>query len=345
MKKFHKILIIEPNWLGDIIFTTPAFKAIKTLYPNSFLGVILPKNYSAILENDPYIDKIYSLDEKKDEKKLLKKIAFIKTIKSEKFNQAIVLHRSFTKTFLIFLSGVKNISGYNYPKRSFLISEKIPCVNKDSFHKQDYYLNVFTASKIPVLDKNCRIYLSKKDEREAQDLIRKNNLSKARYLIGLNPFSNWFPKDWPLKCYRELIELSLRKNPDLLFFITGKTKLTQSQNIFTKFNQKVVDLSGKTSLKQLAGLYQNLDLVISGDSGPLHLAAAVNTKYIGLFGPTSPKCTQPINQSRGLIFFKNSNCPTPCYQKRCPDNYACMNQINPSEICRFLLAMLEDKYN
>jgi heptosyltransferase II len=343
MKKQLKILIIEPNWLGDVIFTTPAFKAVKQSYPESFLAVVVAPRAAPILENNPYIDKIFKLDEKKEEKGIFSKINFIKKIKPYQFDKAILFHRSFTKTLLIYLSRVKEIIGYGYKKRSMLLTRKISPLEKDSVHKQDYYLNVLEKSGLVITDKNCQIYLKDDEKEDIKKVVPQTNLLKNNYLIGLNPFSNWPPKNWPLYNYQKLIEKILYKYPNSIFFLTSKNKQKKLTLLASQFREKVIDLCGKTTLRQLACLYIHLDLVISGDSGPLHLAGAVGTKFIGIYGPTSPSCTKPINKAKGYILFKNDICPVPCYQKNCPIQYRCIKKIKPNNVFGCLQELLKKK--
>ncbi|MCF7870238.1 MAG: lipopolysaccharide heptosyltransferase II [Candidatus Omnitrophica bacterium] len=343
MKKRLKIIIVEPNWLGDVIFTTPVFQALKKSYPESFLGVAVAPRAAPILENNPYIDKIFKLDEKKEEKSIFSKIKFIQKVKSYHFNKAIFFHRSATKTLLIFLAKVKERIGYDYKKRSILLTKRIPAIEKDSIHKQDYYLNILEKSGFPIADKNCRIYLKDNEKENIKKIIPQINFLKNNYLIGLNPFSNWAPKNWPLSNYQELIKEILNKYPNSAFFLTSKNREKKIMPLFSQFGKKVIDLSGKTTLRQLACLYSYLDLVISGDSGPLHLAGAIGTKFIGMYGPTSPNCTKPINKAKGYILFENDICPVPCYQKNCQMQYRCIKKIKPNDIFRYVQELLGKK--
>ncbi|MCF7888434.1 MAG: glycosyltransferase family 9 protein, partial [Candidatus Omnitrophica bacterium] len=224
MKKQLKIIIVEPNWLGDVIFTTPAFKALKEAYPKSFLAVVVAPRAAPILENNPYIDKIFKLDEKKEEKNIVSKIKFIQKIKSYHFNKAIFFHRSTTKTLLIFLAKVKERIGYDYKKRSLLLTKRIPTIKKDSVHKQDYYLNILKKSGLLITDKNCQIYLRNDEKEDIKKIVGQINSLKNNYLIGLNPFSNWAPKNWPLLNYQELIKKILNKYPNSTFFLTSKNR-------------------------------------------------------------------------------------------------------------------------
>jgi ADP-heptose:LPS heptosyltransferase len=99
-------------------------------------------------------------------------------------------------------------------------------------------------------------------------------------------------------------------------------------------------LSGKTNLRQLIALYEKMDLVVSGDSGPLHLAGAVGTKYIGIYGATDPKLNEPRSCAQGIILFNNDSCSLPCYIDECDKDYACMKAVTAKEAAKAALTLL-----
>ncbi|HIE36296.1 MAG TPA: lipopolysaccharide heptosyltransferase family protein, partial [Candidatus Omnitrophica bacterium] len=247
-------------------------------------------------------------------------------------------HRSFTRSLLCFLGGIKQRIGYAFKKRAFLLTKKIPPLNKDSLHKQDYYLKILEAIGVEIKDKNCQVHLSQKERKWAKKIIEETALRK-KYLIGLNLVTNWGPKNWPLFYFKELIEILKKELKEIKFFLTSKNKLDCGQ--FLKEDKDyIVDLTGKTTLLQLGALYEKMDLVISADSGPLHLAGALNKKYIGIYGPTNPFLTGVRSKAEGKIIFKNNFCPTPCYIKKCLKDFLCMKIITPREVSKVALELI-----
>ena len=193
---------------------------------------------------------------------------------------------------------------------------------------------------VEVEDKNCRLWLSQKQRDWAFELIEKHANNK-KYLIAINPLSNWPPKDWPIYNFIELLSLLKEKLSSVKFFLTSKNKAKEFTPLIEMHKDVLVDLSSNTTLLELAGLYEKMDLVISGDSGPLHLAAAVNTKYLGLYGPTNPFLTGVRAKPKGKIIFENKSCPTPCYIKECEKDYLCMNIITPDKVSETALKLLK----
>ena len=319
-----KILVVEPNWLGDVILTTPALGALKEKFNGAFIGCALAGRCKDILLCNPYVDEIIEFDERTKTRSLGAKIKFINTIKQKKYDAVILFHRSFTRTLLCAMAAIPQRIGYAYKKRSFLLSQKIKPLNKDKIHKQDYYLGILQGAGIDVKDKSCRLYVSEEERNQAKKIIGDKTSSP---LIGINPFTNWPPKNWPLESFKEFIELVLKAYPQAKFFITSGKDTDQLKELG---NANVVNLAGKTSLRQLTALYEQMDLVVSGDSGPLHLAAAVGTKYIGIYGATSPKLNGPRSSVEGTVLFNNKSCGLPCYKPDCKDN-SCMKSVTAKQ--------------
>lgn len=334
-----KLLIFEPNWLGDVIFTTPIFKAIKAQDKDSYLEVILPKRCSDVLRHNPFVDEIIEFDEKTSHRNLIEKVKFINQLRAKKYDKVILLHRSLSRTLLCALAGINQRAGYAYSKRAFILTEKIPIINKDKVHKQDYYLNLIEKIGIKVHDRSCQFYLSTKEKNWADKIINEN-AKDIKHLIALNLLTNWNPKNWSIDNFIKLVSILKDKLASVKFFLTSQKTDARFLPLLKKHRNLLVDLTGKTSLLELGGLYEKMHLVVSGDSGPLHLAAAVKTKYIGIYGPTDPFLTGVRNNTQGKIIFENDSCPTPCYIRDCDKEYICMSKVSPGKVSQAVLELL-----
>jgi len=333
-----KILVFAPNWVGDVIFITPIFEALKKHFPDAQVGCVVPARCKDILKYNPFVNEIITFNERKEDRSLFKKISFVMNLRSKKYDMVFLLHRSMTRAVLCAMAGIKKRIGYNYKKRSLVITDSIEPIDKDSMHKQDYYLNIIRACGVITADSNCKIYISSEEEIWANDIINKYAQS-TDIKIGLNLVTNWAPKNWIIDQFNELTEILSARFKNVTFFLTSGIRQT-SFNVLSK-KDNVVDLTGQTSLLQLAALYKKMDLIVSGDSGPLHLAAAAGTKYVGIYGPTNPKLTGVRAAARGMIIFKNDLCPTPCYKDPCDKKLACMN-ISAQTVAQAVIELLNN---
>ncbi|MCP4652681.1 MAG: glycosyltransferase family 9 protein [Candidatus Omnitrophica bacterium] len=328
-----KILVFEPNWLGDVILTTPIFKTLKSHFKDCQLTCCITSRCRDVVAHNPYVDNIIEFNERVEDRSLIKKAIFVNKIKG--YDLAILLHRSLTRTILCYLAGIKQRVGYGYKKRSWLLTSAWPSVDKDSVHKQDYYLDILKAINISICNNNCIVYVSKKEKEWANEIVT-DVASSDRRLVAVNLLTNWVPKNWKLENFINMIELIKERFKNVDFILTSKNKVS-----FPEMSC-VTNLTEQTSILQLAALYERCDLVISGDSGPLHLAGAVGAKYLGLYGPTAPRLTSVRSEACGIILSKNELCHTPCYEKKCAKNFICMDAITPIDAFNAALKLLSN---
>ncbi len=333
-----RILVFAPNWVGDVIFTTPVYEAIKQAYPQSYLACIVPHRCQDILVCNPYVNKLIVFDERNLHRRIRDKIRFVKALRNDGYDTVFLLHRSFTRTLLCYLAGIKKRIGYAYPKRAFLLTHRVAVIDKDAYHKQDYYLKVLEDYGIPITDKSCRVYLSPEAIQRVDNLL-KEYPPQGEVRIAISPFTNWKPKDWLLDYFERLIIILRERLHGVKFFVTGRV----DKEFFPSLEKEkfVVNLSGRTTLLELAALYKKMNVVVAGDSGPLHLAAAVGTPYVGIYGPTSPRLTSPRSSVRGKIIFHNDTCSVPCYVKDCNKDFICMRSVTPEEVAEEVSEILK----
>ena len=136
-----RILIINVNWLGDVLFSTPFIRAIRKKFPTSYIACMVVQRCKPMLELNPNIDEIIIYDEDSGYRSILGKIRLIKFLRFKRFDAAFILHRSFTRALIAFLSGIKRRIGYNAKKRKILLTDAVKLPSRD-IHKVDYFLNI-----------------------------------------------------------------------------------------------------------------------------------------------------------------------------------------------------------
>ncbi|MFH1655377.1 MAG: lipopolysaccharide heptosyltransferase II [Candidatus Omnitrophota bacterium] len=328
MKK--RILIVNVNWLGDVLLSTAAIRAIKKANPEGYIACMVVGRCVEILKDNPYLDEIIVFDEKKIHKSLIAKIDFIKELKKKKFDVVFLFHRSFTRTLITFLAGIPERAGYYTRKRGFLLTKKVPSPKAD-IHRLENFLNIIQAYGIESDGKYYDFFISEDDRKFSKEILVKQGFKEGDFITVINPGGNWEPKRWPKENFAKLAD---RLNQELKakIIISGADKdIVLANQIASLMKTKPIILAGKTTLKQLGVLMKESDLVISADSGPMHIAAAVGTNLIALFGPTSPEITGPIGKGRIEIICTDVGCEIPCYKASC-DDYRCMEEISVEDV-------------
>jgi len=333
-----RILIVNVNWFGDVLFSTPFIRAIRNNFPDAYIACMVVPRVKDILTGNPNIDEIITYDVGGEHcsplQDLRDNINFVKRLRKYNFDTVFLLHRSFTRTFLTYLAGIKQRIGYYTLKRSFFLTQK-PRPEKRILHRAKYYLGLARAVGLKTDDKGCDFFLRPEEISWAGDFLKTAGIKTGQKIIVFNPGGNWMPKRWPAENFVELgKKISEYFGETAKILLSGSEKdIKLASGICESIQDSAIVVCGKATLRQAAALFKRADLVISNDSGPLHIAAAVGAKVIGLFGPTSPEITGPYkaDSDKVIILHKDIGCKIPCYNMKC--SYSrCMAAITPDEV-------------
>ena len=329
-----KILIINVNWIGDVLFSTPFIKAIRKANPNSYIACMVVPRCKEILEDNPHLDKLIIYDEDIAHKDIFGKMRLISSLRSEKFQRVFVLHKSLTRTLIATLSKIPVRIGYSLKKRNLFLTIKIP-QPQIPIHRVEYFLNIAAAAGIDISDKDLVFQVPPKDIEFAQRLLKEAGIKENEKFVVINPGGNWMPKRWPHENFAKLAD-NLVEKYDVKVVITGAPKDTEvAKTIASIMKHKPIILAGKTTLKQLGAVLKKASLVISNDTGPMHVAVSQKTPTIALFGPTSKDITGPYGKSEYAAIQKDIGCIIPCYNLKCKDN-KCIKAIEIKDIIKVI---------
>ncbi|MBI1871243.1 MAG: lipopolysaccharide heptosyltransferase II [Chlamydiae bacterium] len=327
-----RILLILPNWMGDVLFVTPSLHEIRLRYPQSSLTALVWPSCRPVLEGNPDINEVLPLDEKNFHKGFWGKIKLILELRRRNFDTVFLFSRSRTRGFISLLSRIPQRIGYQMPGKKHFLTHAVDAPPYDSMHRVEYYLGIlrgmgFSISKKP----QYVLEIDQESEAWAQKFFKEKGIKKDDLKIVLNAGGNWAPKRWSAilfgKLAKKMMELWGAK-----IILTG---VSQDHAIFEAILKEasypLVSAIDRTHLKQLAALFKNADLYIGNDSGPTHLAQAVKAPLIALFGPQDPKITGPYGEGKKTILFKNKGCQVPCFLPEC-EWKRCIDTITVEEV-------------
>jgi len=329
------ILIVKLSAIGDVIHTLPSLSALRGLYPDAHITWVVEEAAADLVLNHPYLDAVLISQRKswsKDfqrgrfRRPLEEMITFMKNLRQRPYDLVIDFHGLFKSSIIVFLSGGKRKLGYNSLQElsGLFLNEKIPeDMNK---HAVERYLDFprYLGAKID----SARFILpfNKEAETRAQILLGKYNLGD-KIFIAINPIAYWETKLWSNEKFAHLADLINNKLQMKVVF-TGSEK-EPIEKITSLMNTESINLGGQTTLLDLASLYKEARIVITTDSGPMHLAAAVETPVIALFGPTDPARTGPYGAGHTII---RTELPcSPCFLKKCSTK-KCMEDVSPQQV-------------
>jgi lipopolysaccharide heptosyltransferase II len=325
----RKILIITPNWLGDILFTTPSIRAIRKSNPGAFIGVMAHPRCRPLLEFNRDIDELILFDERSCHKGLLARIFFILALRKSRFDMVVSFHRSMSRMLIAYLAGIPRRVGYYTRKRSWLLTDYAKEKNIMA-HRVEYFLDLLKTIGIDPAGQDYEFNALEADRIAADAILKNVGISGNEDFFIINPGGNWLQKRWPKQNYSNLCQ-RLHDIYKCKILITGAEKdIDLASDIIAAGGRYIINICGQTTLRQLAAIMRKASAVIANDSGPMHIAISQNVPTIALFGPTSPRITGPNGSGKYIVLHKWFNCQIPCY-KTCHD-HACMEAISVEDV-------------
>lgn len=326
----QNILVVNMNWLGDVIFSAPIFKALKEKYPQSKVSCLAVPRVKEILECIEGVDEILIYEEEGKHKSFLGKLGLIVQLRRQKFDAAFLLHRSLTRALLVYGAGIKHRIGYDTKGRAPFLTQAM-AEPTQRLHRSDYYLKLMEDFGVTIKDRRCILKVDVQAKLNADLILKEKGLLDQRFMV-IHPSGNWDLKRWPIEHFSLLIQRIIEEGKWKVALTGSSDDRELVQQIIKDLPVKPVILTGSLSLKELMALMQKAALVISGDSGPIHLASGVGAKGIGLFGPTRPEITGPRGSGKIQILQQDVGCNREaCYHLKCPSNL-CMQAIPVEDV-------------
>lgn len=338
-KKYKHILIVKLSAIGDVIHALPVAHALKRQYPEVHITWIVEKTAYDLLTNNPDIDDIIIFEKSKFKtvRGLIKHLPRLREkFTSRHFDIALDLQGLFKSAAISAVSGAKRRIGYcNMREGSNLISIPI-CGRNQNGHIVDRYLDVIRSIGCSVEEINFPIYITETEKARAIAIASQSGLKTDEQYVILAPSTNWPTKCWPIEHFAVLANKLYSKG--IRSAIIGSASDAALVAKVLKSAHHVLDLTGKTTLKELAYLIERASLFVGGDTGPMHLAVAMKTPVVALFGPTDAARNGPYGNSHTVL-----TSPVPCagcWKRNCPKTFICMENISVDSVYEAIIEKL-----
>ncbi|MDN3504957.1 MAG: lipopolysaccharide heptosyltransferase II [Rhabdochlamydiaceae bacterium] len=337
MLNYEKIIVRMPNWIGDLVMATPILHDLRYAFPKAHIAVLCVNPVAQILKKDPNINQIITFDRLPKKLDRLRGGEVIEKISKENFDLGVLLTNSISSAYWFYKAGVKQRLGFGKgARRVFLNFRAYEPDDIQSRHQVMTYKQILARVGLPPSSAKPMLYITK-DEKLA---VKKFINPKFSKVVGINPGAAygsakcWLPKRFA-KVAKDLID-----NDDevqVIFFGTQET-FKMCEEICNELGPRVVNLCGKTTIRELAALISQCKAFLTNDSGPMHMAAAIQVPLLALFGSTSDVKTGPYQW--GEVIHKHVSC-SPCYKRVCPIDFRCMKRISSDEVYDKLLMLVE----
>jgi len=356
----RRILVRGVNWLGDAVMTTPALLRLREKFPAAHIAILVPEKLAELWETHPAVNEVISFSAGDGV------FAVGRKLRAGNYDLALVLPNSPRSALEVFLAGIPQRVGHARPWRNLFLTQvvapraeavkmrkrtaaeikqlisQLPTSNSQlpaSAHQLHEYLHLAAALDASEEPLPPQLFVAP-EEIEAPK--KKFGLEKIdRPIIGLNPGAEYGPaKRWPAENFIAAAqEIQQRTNCVWLLF-GGKSDMEPAERMAAAIRNpksEIRNVSGQTSLRELMALLKICRVLLTNDTGPMHVAAALGTPVVVPFGSTSPELTGPIFSPNAAILKSAAPC-SPCFLRECPIDFRCMNDITVKRVVEAVLS-------
>ena len=350
MKAPLKILIIKLSAIGDVVHMLPVLESIHRCYPDASIDWVVERTAANLIEPHPLLRRVIVSDRKRWQKTLFSLttflktakeiISFVRTIRSEKYDIILDMQGLMKSGVITGLArgGRKLGLGESREGASFFLTEKPAPVNFND-HAIDRYMSIFKLLKSSPASYEGKIPVTEKDQNHILKMFADLNLG-SRPIVGIHPMAKWHSKLWYPERFVIIADRLISEfNCDVIF--TGdKEDQPYIDEIINKMTCQATNIAGLTSLRELAFLYTKINMLVTTDTGSMHIAAAMKCSVIALFGPTAPWRTGPYGE--GHISLRSEIGCSPCYKRNC-NKMHCMEDITTEKVINAVASKLSLK--
>jgi heptosyltransferase I len=340
----RKILIVKLSAIGDVIQTFPMAEALRAQFPDAQIDWLVEEDASELLVGHPAISRVTVSRRKAWQKNIFQRgkfwstlreiVQFIKNLRGTEYDWVIDNHGILKSGLWVLASRGKRKIGFQYSPKiadegNYLFTRERYKPLDIEKHAVERYMNLISHLGIPVEESKLQYAVKPGAQEKASLLLRQNQLLSRPFVV-IHPMAKWPTKQWPQEYFAQLADGLIKKGASVIFTGSEEDQIKVRAILQQVSNpQRILNLVGRTDLQELAGVFSLADLVITTDTGPMHLAAAVQAPLIALFGPTAPWRTGPYGNGHQIL--RQSISCSPCFKKKC-STMECMNSLSVERV-------------
>jgi heptosyltransferase-2 len=335
-----KILIRAPNWIGDCVMAGPAVTSLKNNFPQAEIWIAARDWVAGLFNYFEGVSGILPLPSSTPGIKGLKGAAGLR--EKDRFDAGLLLTNSFHSALLFARAKIPQRWGYRTDGRGLFLTRSVRRRSRDvPAHHVTYYLDLLDGLGFKTLPPRLSLPRPQQETALMRERLSRKGWDEAVPLVLLNPGAQYGPsKRWPAERFRAVAR-RITGERDVFLAISGSAAdIPLAEEIAEGLNPKPVILAGKTSLEELLAVIGLTRLFVTNDSGPMHIANALGTPLVALFGPTDHRATGPFQQPSALV--RHEAACWPCLNRVCPFDHRCMLDISPDEVLKTCLDLLDN---
>jgi heptosyltransferase-2 len=343
-RNIRKILVKGTNWVGDTIMSFPAVYSLRRLFPHAHISVLVRFPLDELWKANPAIDEVIPYTMPAGVRRLSGELGIARLIKQREMDLAVIFPRSFSSALMVFWGGIPHRIGYASEGRSWLLTDRIGRTEELlQGHRMHYYLRLIETMGRISLPPHPSLTLNGTMGTWASGFLSQHGMTGKR-LVAFNPGATYgAAKSWPPERFAELGRRLVKDyGASILIFGAARPQEKALNDYIAKsIGTGCLNLSGRTSLLELAALLRLCRLLVTNDTGTMHIAAAVGTRTVAIFGPTDPRTTAPLG--KGHVIIREDVSCSPCLKRVCPEDHRCMELIGVDNVYKKVSMQLIEK--
>jgi heptosyltransferase-2 len=336
-KNLEKILIRGPNWVGDAVLAIPAMKAMRARFPDTEITLLVRPWVAGLFTSVPFVDKVWSETKPSGPGDWIR---ITRDIRRRRFDLGLLLPNSFESALMMFMGGVPQRIGYATDGRQWILTNAVTTAPEPR-HQVQYYLDLVKTLSATADRPSIEIEATGEERDTARRLLAAEGIPRTAPFLVLNPGAaygsakRWHEDRFASAADNLAVELGLN-----VAIIGSETERAVASRISERMTQATAVLSGRTSLETLIGVLAESSLMITNDSGPMHIAAALGVPTVAIFGSTDEKVTGPYGLCTRIV--KQVVECSPCLLRECPIDHRCMERIRVDDVCQAARELLKE---
>jgi len=328
----RRILVRQVNWVGDAVLTLPAIEALGRRFPGAEIVVLARSWVGGLFVGHPIVDRVVELKSAGLRHSIFGRWHLARSLSRERFDLAVLFPNSFDAALVPWLAGIPRRVGYSTDGRGWMLTDPLEKRSTPSRpHQVERYLAIVRAlgggdgPSIP------RLSVPAEAQKKADQTLRDHGVQEREPIVAVNPGSIYgSAKRWPAARFAAVADALVASRGVRILLIGSEAERPVLEQVARNTGFPVVNLAGRTDLSALMGVLAQARLLVSNDTGAMHVAAAVGTPVLAIFGPTDAEATGPLGQSTRLL--RQPVPCSPCLLRECPIDHRCMTRIAVDQV-------------
>ncbi|MEP6959004.1 MAG: lipopolysaccharide heptosyltransferase II [Nitrospirota bacterium] len=333
-----RILVRGPNWLGDAVMCEPTLRGLRRLFPDAQIALLVKPGVADLFAGHPALTRVLTYDTKGRHAGLPGKWVLAGQLRRQGFDLAVLFQNAFEAAFLTFLAGVPRRYGYATDGRSLLLSDPVaPPDRRTLVHQVRYYWDLLKPLGLTGDPPAPELVVFPEEEQAMAARFALGGLTASDVVVGINPGSTyggakrWLPDRFAEvteRLCRTICESREQQVSVVIFGAKGEEQL--GQEIAARMSSRSLVLTGATTIRELMAAVKRCALLLTNDTGPMHIASAFKVPVVAIFGPTDWRTTSPFGDAHAIVR-QPVDC-APCLLRECPIDHRCMTRVSVEQV-------------